>query len=121
MPGWRRRCPGVVAQATPGTSQFNGINKMKRFQPHFSPEQLEHIVSTATAIGEGFARHSDREIWIWSANSRNEMCDECCSPVTDLKNLRTELDCIDAILSIVENRRAEVRAAMIPADQRYLR
>jgi hypothetical protein len=94
---------------------------MNRFQPHFSAAQIEHMTETANAISEGFANESDREkVLAWCDSARHELV-ECTSPVTDLANLRTELDMIDRCLGIIENRRSEIQSAMIPADQEFRR
>jgi hypothetical protein len=106
------RCRGLLFK--------NGINKMHERFPTFSTAQIEHMVEQATALGEGFTRELTEDVARWCDSARHELV-ECTSPVTDLRSLRSELDAIDHCLGIVERRRAEIRSAMTPSDQGYLR
>ena len=77
-----------------------------------TPENIAHMHAVADELGEHFAKEPNREkVLIWLHVMRNELVD-VCSPVTNLRDLRHELDEIDRMLDRIESRRAEIRSSL---------
>jgi hypothetical protein len=75
-----------------------------------SPEIFGHMKAVANQIGEHFADEPDREkVLLQLDEIRRQLVDEC-DPVGS-SGLRSQLDTIDRLLDIIEDRRAEVLLA----------
>jgi hypothetical protein len=79
-----------------------------------STEQIQRMTATANDIGKlmGEADWPDLKVWQWVAMARDELC-ECCSPITRLHDLCDEMNMVDRMLDVIENRRAAVRSATV--------
>lgn len=92
-----------------------------------TPETIDRMNAFADEIGAHFAKEPDERVMlVWlDTIIRNEIIDECCSPITRMRDVIAECTAIDRMLDRIERKRKEMignpaaraafRAATLPA------
>src|ERR1700722_17247838 len=79
-----------------------------------SPETIAAMNAFADDVAAHFANEPDERVMhVWLDRIiRNEIIDDCCSPITRMRDLIAECNAIDRMLDRIERKRKEIRSKM---------